>query len=67
MQMNEIIELARLHAVRVKSDVNLAATRIEHVRVTARANEAQNLYEALLELTGETDEVQTGTADGTLP
>lgn len=67
MQMSEIIELARLHAERVKSDVNLAATRIEHVRVTARANEAETLYKALLELTGETDEVEAGTANGTLP
>ena len=69
MQISEIIEMARLHAVRVQSDVNLASTRIEHVRVTARANEAQNLYESLLKLngTGETD-AEAGTAtDGTLP
>jgi hypothetical protein len=67
MQISEIIEMAKLHAQRVQSDVNLAGTRVEHIRVTARANEAQNLYEALLQLTGETD-VEAGTAtNGTLP
>lgn len=51
MTLNEIIELATQHAVRLKEDIQLASTRIEHVRVTARANEASNLLHALMHYT----------------
>lgn len=51
MQMNEIIDMAAEHAARLKEDIQLASTRIEHVRVTARANEASNLLHALMHYT----------------
>jgi hypothetical protein len=50
MNLDQIIEAAREHAERLTADVSLAATRMEHVRVTARANEAVNLLHALNEL-----------------
>jgi hypothetical protein len=42
-----IIEMASEHAQRTQEDIRLASTRIEHVRVTARANEAIHLLQAL--------------------
>lgn len=42
-----IIELAREHAMRSQEDIKLASTRLEHIRVTARATEAANLLDAL--------------------
>lgn len=62
MTLNDIIEEAYQHAERLSQDVKLASTRIEHVRVTARANEAANLLHHLQLLTGETEtnEVQNG-------
>jgi hypothetical protein len=49
--MNEpatLIEYARALANQMNEDVKLASTRIEHVRLTARANEAAHLV-AMLE------------------
>lgn len=62
MTLNDIIETARQHAERLHEDVRLASTRIEHVRVTARANEAANILHYLQTLTEETttDETQNG-------
>lgn len=62
MTLNDIIEVAYQHAERLSQDVKLASTRIEHVRVTARANEAANLLHYLQTLTEETktNEVQNG-------
>lgn len=60
MTLNDILVTAREHAERLHQDVQLASTRIEHVRVTARANEARNLVHYLETLTGETHEVQNG-------
>jgi hypothetical protein len=56
MTLNEIIELATEHANRLTDDVQLASTRIEHVRVTARAQEAINLLHYLMHYTGDLDE-----------
>jgi uncharacterized protein YlxW (UPF0749 family) len=55
MNLSDIIESAREHSVRLHSDIKLSSTRIEHVRVTARANEAANLLQALENLAGEND------------
>lgn len=55
MHLSDIIELAREHSERLHSDIKLSSTRIEHVRVTARANEAVNLLQALENLAGEND------------
>lgn len=62
MTLNDIIEVAYQHAERLSQDVKLASTRIEHVRVTARANEAANLLHYLQTLTEETEsnEIQNG-------
>ena len=47
IDLTPILDSAREHAIRLQEDVKLASTRIEHVRVTARANEATNLLNAL--------------------
>lgn len=41
--MQEIAEIAERHASRSEADIKLARTRDEHIRVTARANEAREL------------------------
>jgi hypothetical protein len=51
MTLSELIELATEHTLRLAEDVKLASTRMEHVRVTARANEASNLLHALMHYT----------------
>lgn len=43
-----LLEFARALANQMNEDVKLASTRIEHVRLTARANEAAHLV-AMLE------------------
>jgi hypothetical protein len=55
LNLSDIIELAKEHSERLHSDIKLSSTRIEHVRVTARANEAVNLVLALENLAGEND------------
>jgi hypothetical protein len=55
LNLSDIIEIAREHSERLHSDIKLSSTRIEHVRVTARANEAVNLLQALENLAGEDD------------
>ena len=55
LNLSDIIEAAREHSERLHSDIKLSSTRIEHVRVTARANEAVNLLQALENLAGEDD------------
>ena len=42
-QLEEIAYQIREHAASLLNDVELAATREEHIRLTARANEAENL------------------------
>ena len=51
MTLNDIIEMATEHSLRLAEDVKLAATRMEHVRVTARANEASNILHSLMHYT----------------
>jgi hypothetical protein len=58
----EIIEMVRSHAQGLDDDVNLTATRMEHIRVTARANEAHQILNLLTELWGETSGEATDTA-----
>lgn len=56
-KINDIIELAATLATQLSDDIRLASTRIEHVRVTARANEAVNLLHELQTLAGEQIEI----------
>jgi hypothetical protein len=58
MTPSEIMELVRSHANGLDSDVNLTATRVEHIRVTTRANEAHQILNALTELLGESTDVE---------
>jgi hypothetical protein len=61
-KISDILEMASQLAERLSDDIRLASTRLEHVRATARANEAVNLLHELQTLTGETDDVPK--ADG---
>jgi hypothetical protein len=42
-----LLAAASEHAERLQTDILLASTRVEHVRVTARANEAAELVAKL--------------------
>ena len=55
MDLEQLIENAQTHAARLQADIPLARTRDEHIRVTARANEAAAL---VLELQAARDSVQ---------
>lgn len=44
----ELVEIATRLAERLEDDIKLCRTRDEHLRVTARANEAQQLLNELL-------------------
>lgn len=46
-EFHEIVEAARLHYENLKTDINNAKDRIEHIRLTALAQEAHNLYAEL--------------------
>ena len=39
----QIVETARTHYINLKDDISNAANRIEHIRLSALAQEAQNL------------------------
>jgi hypothetical protein len=43
MILEDILFAAREHAASLINDVELASTREEHIRLTARANEAEGL------------------------
>jgi hypothetical protein len=43
MNLEDILFAAREHAASLLNDVELASTREEHIRLTARANEAESL------------------------
>ena len=43
-----IVEAARVHFENLLADINNASTRLEHVRLTALAQEAENLYTELV-------------------
>lgn len=45
--LEDILHSAREHAACMASDLELAATREEHIRLTARTNESENLVEQL--------------------
>jgi hypothetical protein len=45
--MQELLTNARELAAHLSDDIKLASTRIEHVRLTARANEAARLVEEI--------------------
>jgi hypothetical protein len=44
MEQNNLEELAARLAERLQEDIPLSKTREEHIRVTARANEALELF-----------------------
>ena len=46
-QLEEALYQLREHAARLINDVELAATREEHIRLTARANEAETIVNSL--------------------
>jgi hypothetical protein len=50
MTTEQLLELAQRHAERLENDIKLARTRDEHIRVTARANEAAEMVNGLLKL-----------------
>lgn len=50
---NNQLELAAQLAASLKADIDLAKTREEHIRVTARANAAAELLTELTTLTSE--------------
>ena len=43
MDIDDLVTAAREHADRMTSDLELCSTREEHVRLTARANEAETI------------------------
>jgi hypothetical protein len=45
--LEDILFAAREHAASLLNDVELASTREEHIRLTARANEAESLVSDL--------------------
>jgi hypothetical protein len=47
MTTDEIVQLATEHAKRLQADIPLCRTRVEHIRVTARANEAREIADLL--------------------
>ena len=47
--IEQLIEAAADHAIRLEADIAECRTRDEHIRVTARANEAANLLNGLKE------------------
>jgi hypothetical protein len=63
MTLNEIIEELVALTDNLHSDVKLASTRLEHIRLTARANEATNLLHNLMNFQ-DTDDTETKTTNG---
>jgi hypothetical protein len=55
---NEINQAARMLYENIKADINNASTRLEHVRLTALAQEAANLLVLL-------EEIETDLLEGT--
>lgn len=63
MTLSEIIEELATLTENLHSDVRLASTRLEHIRLTARANEAANLLHNLMNFQAD-DENKNQTTDG---
>ena len=49
--VEELLAMIEQHADRAAEDIKLARTRDEHIRVTARANEAREIAETLRSIT----------------
>lgn len=47
MDIHDLAAAARDHADRMNNDLELCSTREEHVRLTARTNEAENIAQSL--------------------
>jgi hypothetical protein len=47
INIDELIEAARVHRNNLLADINNASNRFEHVRITALAQEAENLLTEL--------------------
>ena len=47
MTASELIELVQVHSERLQEDLLKCTTREDHIRVTARANEAVNILHGL--------------------
>jgi uncharacterized protein YlxW (UPF0749 family) len=43
MTLNDILTAAREHADRLQDDIKQASNRVDHIRMTTRANEAAHL------------------------
>jgi hypothetical protein len=52
MSLNKVIDQLTELANGLHEDVKLASTRLEHIRLTARANEAVNILHDLMLLQG---------------
>jgi hypothetical protein len=50
MISSELADLIEEHARRLEEDIKLARTRDEHLRVTARANEARQIANGVAEV-----------------
>lgn len=48
MTSEQLLELAARHAARLEEDIKECRTRDEHIRVTARANEALEILNGLV-------------------
>jgi flagellar basal body rod protein FlgB len=49
--VEELLEMVERHAQRNAEDIKLARTRDEHIRVTARANEAREIADKIRVIT----------------
>ena len=54
-ELLNLITAAEEHARRLAEDIPLSRTRAEHIRVTARANEAQHIANLLTDFLPATD------------
>jgi hypothetical protein len=48
--LQNIVMLAEEHAIRIQDDIKLCRTRDEHLRVTARANEARKIADDIKQI-----------------
>ena len=54
--IEELLAITERHATRAAEDIGLSRTRDEHIRVTARANEAREIADKLRAATGRNEE-----------
>lgn len=50
MNIEDLYHAARKHADALRNDIELASSRVEHIRLTARLNEAEHLADGLYQL-----------------